>query len=122
MNLLARALSFWKLRASWLGDGGQPVPQALANARSAICLTCPKNQPNPIREALLRPAVNQLLPMKAQMQLAVPGEDGLRVCQGCECLLVWKVWVPLPHILATTERAELSQANPRCWILSETEP
>ena len=29
----------------WLGSGGNPVSQELAEQRAAICVACPKNQP-----------------------------------------------------------------------------
>jgi len=119
MNPLSAALRFWKLRSSWLGDGGQPVPQTVANTRASICLTCPKNQLMPLWENLTTPVANTLrkqIQLKAQMQLVVPGEDGLHSCKVCGCVNSLAVWCPDQRIRETLH--ELDGYPPHCWKLA----
>ncbi len=120
MNPLAAALRYYHLRSSWLGDGGQPVPLATAQQRTNICLQCPQNTNQPLWESLTQPIANQLrrqIQLKAQMQLAVQGEDGLHSCKACDCVLSLKVWAPLRRVKETTPLEKLQQQGPRCWIL-----
>ncbi len=73
---------------------------------------------------LTAPVANQLrqqIELKANMKLAVEGEDGLHTCGGCDCILNLKVWVPIKHIKETTPLEELNKENPKCWILKEIE-
>lgn len=119
MNPLRAAISLYRLRADWLGEGGEPVALTLANERAKVCLTCPKNQPNPILEKALRPVLAKLLRLQAQMQPEGNAVPGLHICSACDCLLQAKVHVPLKHILATTPLEKLQQENPRCFILQE---
>ncbi len=125
MTPLRAAINYYNLKAAWLGDGGAPVEQSLANKRTSICLICPLNQPMPIWELLTAPAANQLrrqLSLKANMQLVVPGEDGLHTCKACLCKLDLKVWTPPEHIKATIDAETLEALHrdaPHCWILKE---
>lgn len=108
------------MRASWLGDGGQPVPQMQANARAAVCLECPKNKAHPIYEILTMPAVSEVehqLKLRDDMGLRVKGEENLHVCESCWCILKLKCHVPLHHILGTTDLKVLPD---NCWILDES--
>lgn len=120
MNPLRAAVNFYKLKSSWLGDGGQPVEQQLAQRRTEVCLKCPQNQEMPIWETLAAPQATQLrkqLQLKAKMQLAVQGESGLHTCKTCLCILALKVWCPIQRVLEVTE---LNDLHPNCWILSES--
>lgn len=119
MNPLKSAISFYRLRAEWLGEGGEPVEPALTEARTQTCLQCPQNQSNPILEKALRPVLAKLLCLQAQMQPVENAAPGLHICSACDCLLQAKVHVPLKHILTTTPLEKLQQEGPRCWILVE---
>lgn len=121
MNPLRAAIALYRLRADWLGEGGEPVPLTHSQQRSLVCLKCPKNQPNPIMEKALRPVLAKLLRLQAQMQPEGNVVPGLHICSACDCLLQAKVHVPLKHILATTPLEKLQQESPRCWILCEKE-
>src|SRR4029079_154902 len=119
MNPFRAAARFHRLRSSWLGEGGQPVARPLAQARAAICATCPLNQPHTLWELLAAPAiatVTRQLQMKDELGLKLEGEEQLHVCEACGCVLSLKVWVPLRHIMETTDYDKL---HPKCWILSE---
>ncbi len=122
VNALKAAISYYRLRASWLGDGGAPVPLTLATSRSLVCLKCPLNEKMPLWEVLTTIAATHLrkqLALKASMQLAVPGEDGLHTCKACLCHLPSKVFVPIKHIKETMPLEALSALHERCWILAE---
>lgn len=119
MTHLQAAIHYHRLKAAWLGEGGQPVPQALANARASICLSCPKNQPHPLWEMLTAPEAARLrrtLSLKANLKLAVPGEDGLRVCDVCKCRTDLLIWCPPERIAETLD--DVSEYPPECWKLA----
>lgn len=118
MNPIAAATRAYKLRSSWLGDGGQPVPAALSSARAAICLICPKNNAHAwenIAGEVMSWAL-QINRIKDQMQLRATKEDQLHICDACDCVLRFKVWVPLEHVVETTP---IEKLDPKCWILAE---
>ena len=119
MNPLRAAISLYRLRAEWLGEGGEPVAISTANERAKVCLQCPQNQPNPILERTLAPVISHLLRLQDRMRLAGLDARGLHVCNACDCLLRFKVRVPIKHVLATTPLEKLQQEGPRCWILVE---
>ena len=119
MNPLRAAVNFYRLKASWLGDGGSPVAPNLAQQRADVCLVCPLNEKMPIWESLAQSQANQLrkqLELKASMKLAVRGEDGLHTCKACMCLLKLKIFAPKKRILEVTKLHDL---HPDCWILKE---
>jgi hypothetical protein len=119
MNPLRAAQRFYEMRSSWLGDGGQPVPQEQANARAAVCVACPKNQPHHLYEILTVPAVVEVerqLELRDKMKLHAQDEDKLHICEACWCVLRLKVHTPLKHILGTTD---MNALDPRCWIIAE---
>lgn len=122
MNPLRAAINYYNMRASWLGDGGQPVPQDQAQFRANICLSCPKNKPHPFYAFLTALAAHELraqLEMREKMKLKVEGDDDLFICEGCWCVLRLKVFAPLKHLLATTNLEDMHQDNPKCWLLTE---
>lgn len=120
LKTLKAALRFYRLRSGWLGDGGQPVPQALANQRTATCCQCRlNNRERPVWQWLAEHAsaeLRQQVELKAQMKLVARDEDLLGVCDGCDCLLSLKVWVPLDRVIATTPLEKLASG---CWITQE---
>lgn len=108
------------MRASWLGDGGQPVTPQQSHARASVCLPCPYNNAN-------RPAwkfiaevgsweLRHQIELKREMKLSTPMDDWIHVCDACGCLLTLKVHAPLKHILATTD---LDALPSYCWIKVE---
>lgn len=120
MNPLRAAQRFYEMRSSWLGDGGQPVPQVQANARAAVCLSCPKNKPHMLYEILTVPAIAEVqhqLNLRGEMGLSVKGEENVHVCESCWCILRLKVHTPIEHLLKTTD---LSLLPENCWILDES--
>lgn len=104
------------MRASWLGDGGQPVPLAQANARAAICFTCPRHGTNRVKWEALSSTVADQLRLKLGLDLHVDRESELHVCGVCDCYLPLKVWTPLEHILTSSDTRGLPR---ECWIITE---
>lgn len=120
MKTLKAAIRYYNLRASWLGDGGQPVPVAQAQQRADTCIACPlNNSDRKVWELFTATASKELhhqINLKAQMELHVKDEDKLHVCDACDCYLGLKVWSPLVHILATTPTDNL---HADCWVRKE---
>jgi len=118
MNPFQMALKFFRLKSEWLGDGGEPVSVAQAQTRTNTCLGCPMN--NSRLWELLAEAVaehvKEQVEYKNKLSLFVEDENRLHICDGCDCVLKLKVFVPLVYILKTTD---LSKLHPGCWILAE---
>lgn len=120
MNPLKQALTFFKVRSEWLGEGGHPVPNRQAQERANVCLKCPQNVERPLAEFLEESVVllvKRQVELKNQMKLRVDGEKLLHICEACGCKLSLKVHVPIQFVKDTTEMERL---DPSCWILSET--
>ena len=95
------------------------MPQTLADSRAAVCKTCPKNQPHPIYQNLAAPVALQLrrqIEAKAQMKLAVNGEEDLHICEACWCVLSLKVQTP---IQVASKGLDLTTLPDFCWIRKE---
>lgn len=113
----------------WLGAGGNPVAQELAEKRAAICVACPMNAaPDWYTSApaeLIRQAVKAWQVLKGTpFAFQTSQGDKLKSCAACKCLLTLKTFVDIRHILAHTKPDvlnDLNPANPRCWILTERE-
>jgi hypothetical protein len=106
----------------WLGAGGKPVGQSLAEMRAATCAGCPQNGQGDWRKIFTEPIANKIrqqLAMKHEMKLATKADTHLRVCDACACPLQLKVWTPLPHILKYTDAGTKGELDQRCWIIHE---
>lgn len=118
MNPLKAATRLYQLRSSWLGDGGDPVPTPQAIERAEVCLGCEFNQAR-FYENIARSAVSWALGidhLRAELKLSTGHEIGLHVCSKCDCVLRCKVFVPLKHIVATSDVTDLPSF---CWITTE---
>lgn len=119
MSLLNKAIEVYRIRKSWLGDGGEPVPLEQAQRRADTCLRCPNNQEKPIYEifagAVAHGVIRQLK-TKDEMGLRVQREECLHVCDVCLCVLKLKVHVPLKFILASSSLDGLPEF---CWQITE---
>lgn len=103
----------------WLGSGGKPVEQPLADSRAAICSTCPKNDGGDFTAFFTKPIADKIrtqLEIRGDLQLRTPHDETLTVCSACDCPLKLKVWVPMEHILAHTSEDTKTKLDPRCWI------
>lgn len=107
----------------WLGSGGKPVDQTLADSRAAICSTCPRNDGGDFTAFFTKPIADRIrtqLEIRNDLQLRTPHDEKLTVCSACDCPLKLKVWVPMEHILAHTSEDTKTKLDPRCWILKGT--
>ena len=114
-----------KTLLDWLGSGGRPVEQALADVRSERCVQCPLNGQGGLEHYLTVPASNAIklqLEIKNDMKLATSSDEKLGVCEACLCPLKLKVWCPLDHIMKQMDDETFSRLHPRCWIIGEQEP
>ena len=104
--------------ADWLGSGGKPVPQALAEQRAAVCVDCPENRaPRWWERSKSVIARNILLYIEAKkrMKLATGSDDKLHMCQKCGCHLPTKVWCPIEHIAGHTDLEKVAEMPAECW-------
>jgi len=114
-----------RLVKQWLGDGLKPVDPVKAQARAAICATCPKNQKGDFLQRLNALAARELkllMQMKTEFKLATVYDEKLQVCGACDCDLKLKCWAPLNHILNNTSETVRADLDPRCWVLHESQP
>jgi ADP-heptose:LPS heptosyltransferase len=103
--------------AEWIGSGSLPVPQAQADERAAVCLSCPLNQTKRgrLKEAVAS-AIQSYTQVKSKLGLRAKGEADLKTCAACECPLRLKVWVPLKYILSHTDVGIFPD---NCWVKKE---
>lgn len=109
----------------WLGAGGNPVPQELAEQRAAICVECEKN----VQGAWFTEAPAELLRNSVIAWQSIKGSnfafetshgDNLKSCDVCKCLNRLKVFVDLKHITAKTPADVMAEFPPNCWIKKGT--
>lgn len=108
----------------WIGEGGKPVLDSLAENRARICTTCPKNVQGDILDSLTGSVAKLLksqVEAKNHLSLKVPDEDNLGTCEVCGCKLGLKVWVPLSHIKNHMPTEEVAELPMNCWIRQEME-
>lgn len=106
----------------WLGSGGKPVDQAVAERRAAVCATCPKNDGGDWKAYFTGKVADKIrtqLEMKNDLQLKTSLDSQLTVCSACDCPLPLKVHTPLVHVLAHTNEEVKQRFDPRCWVLHE---
>lgn len=106
----------------WLGDGGEPVPQELAQSRASICASCPSNRVAKITDLFTVQAsetIRKQLEIRKELKLSTSSDDKLGVCATCLCPLKLKVFAPITHIEHHTSEEVKSQLPSNCWMLSE---
>lgn len=125
MNLLELS-KHWiegaRIIKSWLGEGGETVPQEEADRRAAICIACPLNKKAVVMEAVVGNAIKEVLQIQQQLLLHVKGEERLKTCKACDCPLKVKVWVPMEVIMRGIDEEELLKFDPACWIRAAMQP
>lgn len=120
MNLVRQAQLAFRLRREWFGVGGQPVPKALADARAATCIACPKHDStNGLEEKAKRALASRLFKVREELQLSVAREAELHLCGLCGCYMPMKVLVPLEHARSNTP--DWGSFPEGCWLRTEAE-
>ena len=105
--------------ASWIGKGSETVPQAEADARAAICKTCPKNVRGSLAENVIgriADAISSAVSLKNHLQLRTQLDEQLGTCDACGCHLALKVWVPGDEIKTSLTQEILDECPPPCWM------
>lgn len=111
----------------WLGDGGEPVHEMVANRRATICASGNEGKPCPHNnhphwwegaKHIVAEWIRHELQLKHDMKLTVQNENEIQMCSACGCCLRLKVWTPIKHIKNHTDPSKLPQF---CWIKKEME-
>lgn len=106
----------------WLGDGGIPVTEPAANLRAVVCTQCPRNRKVKWYEFIktsIATAVMAQERIRVGARMSTIFDPKLGICDPCGCYLKLKVWVPIEHIIANLDPAELTELAPQCWVLKE---
>lgn len=114
---IAGAISLF---VDWIGEGGKPVAQELAEARAKTCAACPLNKSGNFMAIFIKPvadAIRATLEIKNHLKLQTSLDEKLLICHGCDCVLSLKVWTPLKHILDHIDPAVLDKLDQNCWVL-----
>lgn len=112
----------------WLGTGGVPVAQDLAETRANTCAAgdggkrCPKNSDGGLLKFFTVPAqkyIKKLVEKRNEMKLATSRDKDLGVCVACDCPLNLKVFTPIEVIKANLSSDAQAELVPFCWIRRE---
>lgn len=106
----------------WLGSGGKPVDQAVAEHRANVCATCPRNDGGDWKSFFtgkIADKIKKQLEIKNDLSLRTSQDDKLTVCSACDCPLPLKVFTPISHVLAHTSDEVKARLHPNCWVLHE---
>ena len=106
----------------WLGGGGKPVDQAVAEHRANVCATCPKNDGGSWTSYFagkIADKIKKQLEIKHDLALRTSQDEKLTVCSACDCPLPLKVFTPLAHVLAHTSDEVKARLHPNCWVIHE---
>ena len=104
----------------WLGSGGQPVDNTVAETRAQICVACPKNGKGDLTKFFTVPAANLImkqLEQRKDLNLSTTVDDKLGICEACGCVNKLKVHVPIEFILAKMSEQVRSDLDKSCWVL-----
>lgn len=106
----------------WVGSGGKPVDQKIAEVRASICAGCEKNGKGGWEHYFTVPAAAAIklqLEIRNDLKLATSYDDRLNVCEACLCPLRLKVFCPIEHINKEMDLATKEKLWSGCWILRE---
>lgn len=104
------------------GAEGPLHDHAQAEARAAVCVRCPLNEPGDWLSFFTVPAANLLRSALEQIKgqgLTTSRDADLHVCSACDCPMKLKVWCRLPHILAHIPAESQARLWGECWIRAE---
>lgn len=109
--------------ADWLGKEGKPVEAEKAEARAAICVNCPMNQPGDVLSFFTVPVANLIrkqLEERKNLNLRTSLDERIGLCDACGCPLHLKVHVPLDIIKNHIKPPEWNRLVDNCWMRTET--
>ncbi len=109
----------------WLGSGLRPVPIETAEKRGLLCLSCPNHVKEEDRTLFQRIGdvaagrLKKLVEIKNALKLKTKNDGALGSCGVCDCSMKLKQWVPLEHVIASTDEATKAKLWKKCWITNE---
>jgi hypothetical protein len=106
----------------WIADGAEAVGVEVSSERAAVCSACPKNGKGDLLSYFTRPAaeaIRRTVARKNEMQLTTPYDDGLGICEVCDCPLKLKVHLPIEVIVKKLSPVTRSELPAHCWIRKE---
>jgi hypothetical protein len=106
----------------WLGSGGVPVNQSLADKRALTCLCCPENHRARWWESVktwVSDLILKTIEIKNRLHLRVDNEGELGMCNKCRCPICTKVWTPISHIASNLSVENENKLPNHCWIRRE---
>lgn len=123
MNLLERVKTMVdgvKNLTLWVGSGGEVVAPEDAQARAAVCLSCPHNLPGMVATREVAEATLKFLEFKNSLKLGVAGEEDLHSCTGCGCVIPLMIWEPQARIQKQMTGEERAVTPSFCWKLKKS--
>ena len=121
---LRRDVEGAKLLSDWLGDGGEPVSQIVAEHRASVCAFGDGGYPCGLnREAgwwdrvkhKIADTIRAELEIKHRMALRVSSESALHLCVACGCCLNLAIWSPTKRLAEHTTQETLDKMPSWCW-------
>lgn len=129
LRWLSHAVDGGRILKDWLGEGGVPVEQSVAERRAKVCVNdCSDSEkgfnkpPNFLQRvtAVVAEAILEQRRAKTNLALKVENEDKLQTCSVCECDLPLKVWVPISVLQKRTDQQTEDRFPKWCWYKQET--
>jgi hypothetical protein len=125
MNILAEIVNDARavmLMKDWLGEEMKPVTRESAEQRASICEPCKKNiEPkwwDRFKHAVAD-VIRDQIAIKNKLDLKLPNDEALGMCQVCGCAAILKPWAPIKHIQDHTPAETLALFPGNCWIPKE---
>lgn len=104
-----------------------PVSHDLAEQRAAVCAVCPMNDTKHSMTAhFVKSAADEIMSLLGALKdvnITVKEPEKLGICEACLCPMRAKVFSPISNIQAHAPKevwTDVSQENPKCWMLTET--
>ena len=112
----------------WIGDGGHPVSQFLAESRANVCKRGYNGEPCPQHveplwweraKHAVAEKIKQQLELKNKIGMRVEQEEEMKMCRVCGCCTSLKVFVPIKFIADHTTTEQMLSYPTFCWQRQE---
>jgi len=103
----------------WEESGQPPVANDVSTVRAALCVQCPKNDPQHMSKYFTQPVSDMLRKKLARlhaMNLTTPHDPKLGICSACLCPLKLKVHTPMDLIVKHLRPDAKAELWEKCWI------
>jgi len=121
-DLANGAANLWEW---WVKENGIPVPRERAEARGAVCVSCPKNNMEGEFAWFTAPAaalIKKKMEARSELKLETSHDDKLGVCEACHCQNALAVHEPLPLKLKHLSPEAFAKLWEKCWVHAEKTP